>query len=344
MNTQLINHTSVKIGFVPSHLGLAKTHVPDENGKLARDESGRILLLEGILNTCSASPVKVDVIQIMLFPGICDADMNQLIEGVLSLDAEPQLILMVGGLDPMCASDEDAATQLLLRGCNLAKRFSIKHICSTSVEAWMATPAPVNQAERDQRVAQITKLHHRVFVEGELEQSSIDSWHLEFLRPGEMNTFTSISSIEPVVSELNKLVGSPFFKILVDAAHCGNGDLTVSENQALIEQLAGANQFEVFHASVPTTRGCLSSDDCWVGSLLNAAASSGALKYVFVEVFHHSDPALQPLRDYDEGHGINTTCGRSYADVVNHNIEGIALRMNNLQNREPSNSTKTGEI
>ncbi len=63
-------------------------------------------------------------------------------------------------------------------------------------------------------------------------------------------------------------------------------------------------------------------------SLLSAAATSGALKYVIVEVFHHADPALEALREYDSNHGIDTSCGRSYQEIVHYNLTDIALRLN----------------
>jgi hypothetical protein len=333
VNETLKNNTSIKLGFVPSHLKLANTHIPDEKGELPRDDMGKLLLLKGIVDTCASSPVHIDAIQIMYFPGICDHDSQELINGVLEIGVEPQLILMVGGPDPMNPADEDAATELLLNGVEVAKRHGIKHIGSTSVEGWMASPPPADEADFERRKQQIIKLHYRVFTKGKIAESSIESWHLEFLRPGEMNTFTSIPSIQSVVAELNKKVDHAFFKVLVDAAHCGDGDLTREENAKLIHQLADDGQFEIFHASAPTTRGCVSSDDNWISSLLSAAATSGALKYVIVEVFHHADPALQALREYDSNHGIDTSCGRSYQDIVHHNLTDIALRLNNLKNR-----------
>jgi hypothetical protein len=329
----LKNNTAIKLGFVPSHLILANTHIPDDNGELPRDDMGKLLLLKGIVDTCASSPVQIDAIQIMYFPGICDHDSQELIEGILKIGLEPHLILMVGGLDPMNPADEDAATGLLLNGIEVAKRHEIKHIGSTSVEAWMASPPPADEAEFERRKQQIIQLHKRVFTDGKMADSSIESWHLEFLRPGEMNTFTNIPAIQGVVAELNKKTGSAFFKVLVDSAHCGDGDLTCEENAKLIHQLADDGQFEVFHASAPTTRGCASSDESWISSLLTAAATSGSLKYVIVEVFHHADPALQALRDYDSNHGVDTSCGRLYKEIVHHNLRDIILRLNNLKNR-----------
>ncbi|MDP4638630.1 MAG: hypothetical protein NWS30_02025 [Verrucomicrobiales bacterium] len=86
----------------------------------------------------------------------------------------------------------------------------------------------------------------------------------------------------------------------------------------------------MFHASSKTTRGCLSTDDGWIGALLAAAAKTGKLEYVFVELFHHEDPALEGLRQLDPGHGIDTRDGRTYSEAVIDGVVSVARRLNNL--------------
>ena len=135
------------------------------------------------------------------------------------------------------------------------------------------------------------------------------------------------------IKAANEAVGKPFFKTLVDAAHCGDSDLSIPENQALIQEIADAGALGVFHCSAKTTRGCFSTDDGWIGSLLAAAAASGSLEYVFVEYFHHEDEGLQALRDFDPIHGIDTTDGRTYDAMVVDGLVEIAHRLNNLHNR-----------
>ncbi len=326
----IINHSPVKIGFVPSHIGLAKAHIPDDQGNLARSPQGSLILLDGIEQTCKQAPVAIDVIQVMTFPGVVDKDLDELINGIKNLGIEPQLILMIGGVNPMDALDEDAAVELLLAPLKVAKRHGIRNVGSTSAEAWMDTPAPKNKEEYRERVAQIVQLHHRVYQEANLEESCIESWSLEYLRPGEMNTFTSISKIQPVVSVLNKRIGKSFFKILVDAAHCGDGEMSVEENAECIRQLAESGELSVFHASVHTTRGCLSSDNGWIAPLLKVFAEVGCLEYAIVEVFKHTDPILEPLRKYDANHGVDTTYGRAYTDIVIHNLVNLTHQLNYL--------------
>ena len=60
---------------------------------------------------------------------------------------------------------------------------------------------------------------------------------------------------------------------------------------------------------------------------------SGKLEFVFVELFHHEDPALEALRQLDSGHGIDTTDGRSYSRAVVDGLIDVARRLNNLKAR-----------
>ena len=125
----------------------------------------------------------------------------------------------------------------------------------------------------------------------------------------------------------------PFFRALFDAAHCGDSGLSIPEHEALIEKMAAADQLGPFHASAKTTRGCLSTDDGWIGAMMAALARAGKLSQVFVEMFHHEDEALQGLRDLDSGHGIDTTDGRSYTQVMSDGLVNVTRRLNNLKAR-----------
>jgi hypothetical protein len=135
------------------------------------------------------------------------------------------------------------------------------------------------------------------------------------------------------VKAANQALGRKFFKLLVDAAHCGDSGLSLAENVDLITEICKAGEFGIFHASAKTTRGCLSTDDGWISALLTAAAKTGELKHVFVEVFDHADPTLEPLRELEPGHGVDTRDGRSYTEVVADGLGDIARRLNNLKVR-----------
>jgi len=179
-------------------------------------------------------------------------------------------------------------------------------------------------------VAQNVRTHLRAHRDAGIEGSGIEHWHIEFLRQGEFQTFNDIRKCWEIVKAANAELGSKFFKIMVDAAHCGDSGLSIPENEALIAEVAAADEFGTFHASAKTTRGCLSTDDGWIGALLTAAAKTGKLKYVFVELFHHEDPALEGLRQLDPGHGLDTRDGRTYRETVIDGVVDVARRLNNL--------------
>lgn len=331
MTTLPLRSSSVKLGLVPTHLKFVGGLVPDEQGRLPREESGRLKVVANLESIQQMSPVAVSQLQVPYFPGIDEADVNELVAGIRAAGADVHFIMMVSGGDPMNPTDEDQVVQLLVDGLQAAQRLQIRHVSSTSLEAWMAGQGGrLEGAELDQAVAQLVRVHTRAVEEAQLDGQTIQAWHLEFLRQGEFQTFTDLSRVWRVARESNQALGRTFFKILVDAAHCGDSALTIPENEALIAEIAAAGEMGIFHASAKTTRGCLSTDDGWIGALLAAAAATGQLEYVFVECFHHEDPALAGLRELDSRHGVDTTDGRSYDQMVIDGLVNVAHRLNNL--------------
>ncbi|MDB4451502.1 hypothetical protein N9131_00625, partial [bacterium] len=221
----------------------------------------------------------------------------------------------------------------LMVNLNAALRNNIVQVNSTSVETWMEGTPPANEEEFQARVTQNIKLHLRAYHEAGLADSCIRNWNIEFLRPGEFQNFTSLAKLRPILTGLNEQIGSPYFKALIDAAHCGDSGLNIPENEAIIASMGEADEIGPFHCSVPTTRGCLSSDDGWVGALLTANAKTGKLPSAFVELFRHDDPALEPLRKLEPGHGVDTTLGRTYTEVMVDGLIDTVRRLNNLKNR-----------
>lgn len=329
----LVNQTSVALGLVPTHLKFVGALVPDENGRLPRNSEGGLIALAGCREICETSPVKLDRIQITTFAHAHEGDTDELFTGLRDLGVEPQTVMMVGGVNPFNPADEDAATEQLLKNLQVAFRNKVKTINSTSIEAWMDSDKPKDDADFQARLAQAVKLHARVYREANLADSVVESWNIEFLRPGEFQTFTTLGKLNQLLTALNAEIGTTFFRGLVDAAHCGDSGLSIPENQALMAEVGKADHLGVFHASVPTTRGCLSTDDGWVGSLLRSAAETGKLTEAYIEVFHHEDPALEGLRKLDPGHGIDTTDGRTYAQTVVENLVELTHRLNNLKAR-----------
>ena len=318
--------SNVSIGVVPTHLMFVGGLVPDENGKMPRDDDGQLKTVANMKKLCSESKAKISCVQVPYFSGLDDADVAEMVSGFNGLGLETHFILMVGGADPMNPDDEDTVVGILTEGLNAAKKHGIKHVSSTSIEEWMQGKPKTGDAY-DAAVAQNVKLHTRAVNEAGAD--GLEAWHLEFLRSGEMQTFTDVKKAGELASAMNKALGRKFFKVLVDAAHCGDSNLSIPENIEAIHAIAKNGEMGIFHASAKTTRGCLSTDDGWIGALMKAAAETGELKHVFVELFHHEDPALEALRELDSGHGLDTRDGRTYDEAVLDGITDVARRLNN---------------
>lgn len=320
----------VALGVVPTHMRFVGGLVPDESGRLPRNADGEMVIVAGLKELVEVSPVSFSCAQISLFPGTLANELDALVAGIKGLGIDVDFVLMVGGVNPMDPKDEDAVVAQLLPNLQAAVRHGARHVSSTSIEEWMSAEPRRDGADYEAAIAQNAKVHARAYREAGLEGSTIQSWHIEFLRPGEFKTFTSLQRGWDCVHGINRALGKPFFKILVDAAHCADSGVSLEENLALLPKIAGAGELGIFHASAKTTRGCLSTDDGWVGAMLAGMAATGALEHVYVEMFDHEDPALEPLRQLEPGHGIDTTDGRSYTEVVADGLVDVARRLNNL--------------
>ncbi len=326
--------STVKLGIVPTHLRFVGALVPDEDGRFPRNAAGEIRVVSGVRELLKISPVQFGCVQVSIFPGTDSAEIAALVSGLQALGLEVDFVLMVGGVNPMNPADEDAVVAQLLPNLKAAAAHGTHHVSSTSIEEWMS----VNECRREgadfeAAIAQNVKVHLRAYEEAGLAGSSVKSWHIEFLRPGEFKTFTSLDRGWAFVSAANKALGKPFFKMLVDAAHCGDSGVTIDENRELITRIAAAGELGVFHASAKTTRGCLSTDDGWIGALLTAMAKTGELRHVYVEMFDHADDGLEMLRKVEAGHGVDTRDGRTYTEVMADGLADIAHRLNNLAAR-----------
>lgn len=320
----------IELGIVPTHIGFIDGLVPDVNGHFPRESDGRIAIVAEMDRICTLSPVRPNCVQISLFPGTGEADIAEMMVGLKALNLEIHLIMMVGGANPMDPADEDNVISQLLPSLKAAIKHSAVSVASTSIEEWMNGPADM---DLDAAIAQNVKLHVRAVKEAGLLDSAITAWHIEFLRPVEFKTFTNVERAWGFIKAVNKALGQDYFKLLIDSAHMGDSGLTIAENERLIAELATAGHMGIFHASAKTTRGCLSTDDGWIGATLSAAARTGKLETVFVEAFRHDDPALQALRDAVPGHGIDTRDGRSYTQLIIDGLVETAHRINNLKAR-----------
>ena len=334
MAEQITLKANVELGVVPTHIKFVGGLVPDDNGRLPRAEDGNLIVFNEMARLIELSPIKIASAQITVFPGVDEGDTEDMITGLRSLGLAVHLMLMVGGADPMNPDDEDKVVEMLKAGLEVAKKYGIEQVASTSIEEWMQQGAtPKTGEDFAAAVAQDAKVHIRAVQESGALEAGIKHWHIEFLRGGEFQTFTDVAKCWEVIKAANEGLGQKFFRVMVDAAHCGDSDLSIPENEALITKIAESGEFSMFHASAKTTRGCLSTDDGWIGALLGAAARSGKLEFVFVELFHHEDPALEALRQLDSGHGLDTTDGRSYSQAVVDGLVDVAHRLNNLVTR-----------
>lgn len=320
----------IELGIVPTHIKFVGGIVPDENAKLPRNQDGELLLVAEMRHICSQSPVRPSCCQIPFFAGADPADIEELVSQLKALDLNVHAILMVGGANPLDPNDEDAVVDQLVSSLKAAIKYKMASVSSTSIEEWMNGP---ENADLEKAIAQNVIVHTRAARESGLLDSDLAQWHIEFLRPGEMKTFTNLAKAWSFVKAANKEIGKNMFKLLVDAAHMGDSGLTIEENQKLISEIAAADHMGIFHASTKTTRGCLTGDDGWVGATLRTAAETGKLKTVFVEIFHHEDPALEGLRNLDAGHGVDTRDGRTYSQTVIDGLVDTARRLNNLNAR-----------
>lgn len=327
------NKSGVKLGVLPSHCKFVGGLVPEEGGKLPRNEAGKIIILDELERIVKDCPVPLDATQISYFPGADPADVKELFLGIKDLNLELQMVLMVGGVNPYDPADEVETIAQLVSGLKVAKEYGVKTVSSTSFEEWMAGRPTLEGEAYEAAVGQLAQVHHKAYIEAGLAGSSVTCWNLEFLRTGEFTTFTSIAKAAPVITATNALMGSTVMQLMVDAAHCGDSGLSITENKDLIAELAARDELGIFHCSAKTTRGCLSTDDGWIPTLMTATAKTGKLREAFVEIFHHEDPALQGLRDLDPGHGVDTTDGRSYTETVIDGAVETVRRLNNLKAR-----------
>ena len=333
MSRSITLKPDIALGIVPTHLRFVGGLVPDAEGRLPRNTAGEIIIVAGVRELLEVSPVAFRCVQVSLFPGTQPEEIDLLVAGLKALGLDVDFVLMVGGVNPMDPRDEDAVVAQLLPNLKAAVRHGASHVSSTSIEEWMSAEPRRDGAEYEAAIAQNAKVHVRAYQEAGLEGSTIQSWNIEFLRPGEFKTFTSLQRGWECVHGINQRLGKTFFRILVDAAHCGDSGVPLAENIKLVEEIARAGELGVFHASAKTTRGCLSTDDGWIGAMLTAMAATGALRQVYVEMFDHADAALEPLRKLEPGHGVDTTDGRNYTGVMADGLADVAHRLNNLAAR-----------
>ena len=126
MAIQIKNKSKVEIGVVPTHLMFVGALAPDESGKLPRTNSGDLKIVSGMRLLCRTSPVKLNNVQVTLFPGTDAKDLDDMFKGLRALKLQVHLIMMVGGANPLNPKDEDAVVEMLNSGLAVAKKYKVK--------------------------------------------------------------------------------------------------------------------------------------------------------------------------------------------------------------------------
>ena len=245
MAIQIKNKSKVEIGVVPTHLMFVGALAPDEAGKLPRTNSGDLKIVSGMRLLCRTSPVKLNNVQVTLFPGTDSKDLDDMFKGLRALKLQVHLIMMVGGANPLNPKDEDAVVDMLNSGLAVAKKYKVKHVSSTSFEEWLSGKKLKGKAF-DNAVKQVINVHARCYKESGLEKSSVVAWHLEFLRGVEFQNFTNAAKAAKVVIGINKKIKKKFFKVMIDAAHCGDSDLQFPKTKKSLKNWQKQTHWESF--------------------------------------------------------------------------------------------------
>ena len=122
MSDQILQLAHVDLGVVPTHLKFVGGLVPDEAGRIPRNEAGQLLVLADMAAIIEQSPVRPNCVQIPYFPGLNENDVAEMVEGFRTLDLKVHFILMVGGADPMNPDDEEKVIGMLVDGLTAAKK------------------------------------------------------------------------------------------------------------------------------------------------------------------------------------------------------------------------------
>ena len=121
---------------------------------------------------CRTSPVKLNNVQVTLFPGTDSKDLDDMFKGLRALKLQVHLIMMVGGANPLNPKDEDAVVEMLNSGLAVAKKYKVKHVSSTSFEEWLSGKKLKGKAF-DNAVKQVINVHARCYKESDWKKARL---------------------------------------------------------------------------------------------------------------------------------------------------------------------------
>lgn len=310
----VVNTTDVKVGFA-SLQGWFGLYIGEE-GKLPRVD-GNLNALEEIRAVVENARVQIDVVQVPYFNGTDVVDANELLTWIKETGAEAQMILMIG-TDPMVPENRTTVINELREWLEIAKNHGVKNIAATGFEAWMSCPERKGE-DFDAAVATLATLYADLYEELKLWESSIENIDMEFLRKGEMNTFTDIEkaavAVRAINAELSRrwLRDKPFYRVMPDSAHMGDSELSRERNEAAMVDLASTRELGNFHYSTPTYRWDDSASN-WANAHYMSVAVRCQVWQVCWELFNPNDPILKPLKTF--WFGLDTNFGNSREATV----------------------------
>ncbi len=72
----------INLGVVPTHIKFVGGLVPDEKGRLPRGEDGKLRVVAEMEALTAACPVKIQSVQVTVFPGVHEGDTEELFAGL----------------------------------------------------------------------------------------------------------------------------------------------------------------------------------------------------------------------------------------------------------------------
>ena len=85
MSFSIESKSQVQLGVVPTHLKFVGGLVPDENGRLPRNENGTLVVVANLKLLCDKSKVQINCVQIPFFPGLNENDVAELVSKLKEL-------------------------------------------------------------------------------------------------------------------------------------------------------------------------------------------------------------------------------------------------------------------
>ena len=100
MTFAIESKSKIQLGVVPAHIKFVGGLVPEE-GRLPRDADGELIVVATMKTLCSQSLVRIDCVQVPIFPGINQDDVAEMVKGLKALGLVVHFVIMIGNVDPM---------------------------------------------------------------------------------------------------------------------------------------------------------------------------------------------------------------------------------------------------